>query len=147
MSPHHRSLLRTTRRRVEMLRRITVLIFLIAMPYANAVAETLRWEDYLGQWEMIRPTKEDSWVRYFVVEKEKFSFCAKPQCDMPYSGTSIETHGDVVILSIYKETEKSLTVVFSGFRSSVGSSLMGTRYHYYNGSVISGLPMFYRKIE
>jgi hypothetical protein len=48
---------------------------------------------------------------------------------------------------MYKESEKALTVVFSGFRSSVGTSLMGTRHHYYDGSVISGLPMFYRKLE
>jgi hypothetical protein len=52
-----------------MVRKTVVFISLIAMPYVDAVAETLRWEDYVGKWEMIQPTKEDSWVRYFVVEK------------------------------------------------------------------------------
>lgn len=126
---------------------IVVCIFVIVLLVGHSVfAEPLDRADYLGDWELVYVSEVDIWATVLRIEEDRFLLCETPECADPVVGDRIELVGDFIYLTLESDAVPELRLILGGYKTDVKSALFGTRFHYQQGSIISGLPMVYSKV-
>jgi len=122
------------------------IIVLLSLFSAEGIeADALANADYLGDWQLVSFDEVDAWAKILRIEKTQFLMCESAQCVDPVVGNKIRFLEDVIFLVSKSENEKVLQLVLGGYMSRTKSVLFGTRFHYRDGVIISGIPIIYKK--
>lgn len=125
----------------------SAVFFFVLIGTESSEADALTESDYLGDWELVHFSKVDAWAKILRIEKDRFLLCESAECIDPLVGKSIHYVGDLLVLASRSNSRNLLQLVLGGYKgkSDAKSVLFGTRYHYRDGAIISGIPTIYEK--